>query len=103
MMKLKITTDKTFWMDGITAITKLENLNGKQIDYQYSDPAEENPEFNYFEVVINGSTKVLAVAGKVEQWEIPDTSNKIEEWNKPDKGGLSIVKDMPGEGSLSLK
>lgn len=81
-MKLKITTDKTFWMDGITAVTKLENADGKQVDYQYSDPAEENPEYNYFEIVIKGTEKVLAVAGKVEQYDIPDTAQKITEWEK---------------------
>jgi hypothetical protein len=85
MMKLKITTDKTFRMYGIDSITPLQSIDGRQVDYRYSDPADTNPVYNYFEIAMNGNTKVLAVSGKVEQWEIPDTAQKVDEWEKPNK------------------
>ena len=54
MVKLKITIDKTFMMDGIDSITLLQNLNGQQIDYRYSDPTDTDPKYNYFELIMNG-------------------------------------------------
>lgn len=82
MIKLKIKTNKMFRMDGIDSITPLQNLNGRQIDYRYSDPWDTDPRYNYFELEINGVTKILAVAGKVEEWDTPDTEQKTREWEK---------------------
>lgn len=86
MLRLKITTNKTFILDEITSMTKLLNLGGRNIDMKYSDPGDSEPKFNYFELLINGVPKVLAVSGKVEQWEIPETETKVTEWEKPTKG-----------------
>ena len=69
-------------MDGIDSITLLQNLNGQQIDYRYSDPTDTDPKYNYFELIMNGITKIFAVAGKVEEWYTPDTKEKTREWEK---------------------
>lgn len=82
MIKLKITTNKMFTMDSIDSITLSQNLNGRQIDYRYSDPTDIDPKYNYFELEINGVTKILAVAGKVEEWDTPNTEQKTREWEK---------------------
>jgi hypothetical protein len=82
MLRLKITTDKTVVMDEVESITKLTDLANKKIDYAYSSVDDDNPGYNYFEIQVNGMKKILAVAGKVEQWEVPDTAQKIKTWDQ---------------------
>ena len=82
MLKLKITTDKTFVMNEIESIVQLTESGNRKIDYLFSSFDDDNPEYNYFEIQVNGMTKILAVAGKVEQWEVPETAQKINEWEK---------------------
>ncbi len=83
MLRLKITTDKTFVMDEVESITQLTDLGNKKIDYAYSAIDDDNPKYNYFEIQVNGMKKILAVSGKVEQWEVPETEQKINTWDKP--------------------
>ena len=79
-IKLKITTDKTFYMT-VTSVIKTD-LNNRQIDYRYYDPGRKPFSFNYFEVGINEVIKILAISGKVEQWEFSDIAEKKDEWEK---------------------
>lgn len=83
MIKLKITTDTVFSISGIVSITKVEDIGTRNIDYKYFNTIEPNSKFNFFEVDFGGNIKILAVAGKVEQWESPDDEQKITEWDKP--------------------
>lgn len=82
MLNLKIITDKTINMDGLESCTELQELGEKKIDYKFWDINDNNPKFNYFEIGMNGEIKILAVSGKVEIWEIPDTATKINEVEK---------------------
>lgn len=82
-MKLKITTDREIKMDGIESCTKIDTWDNRPIDYAYS--YEENPTFNYFDLVINGEHKTLAVNGKVELIDIPVQENSVQIWDKKAK------------------
>ena len=82
MLKLKITTDKTFMMDEVETINQLSDIGNKKIDYACSDPTDDNPDYNYFEIQVTGMKKILAVAGKVEIFEKPDTYQLVDTIDK---------------------
>jgi len=79
-MKLKITTDKTIIMEGIQSCTEISPWDNRQIDGKYT--FEEEPKLKYFDIVINGNHKTLAVNGSVELIEIPVTENSVQTWDK---------------------
>lgn len=80
MHKLRITTDKIIIMDGIEGCDEISPWDNRPIDYKYS--FEENPKYRYYDIMMNGEHKTIAVNGKVELIENPMEENIIDTWDK---------------------
>jgi len=72
-------------VDSCQKITKKD-----KIDYLYAEKKEKKEEekknlvLNYFEIIENGKTKILATTGTVELIEIPVAQeNILQTWKKP--------------------
>jgi len=66
-------------VDSCQKITKKD-----KIDYLYAEKKKKNPVLNYFEIIENGKTKILATTGIVELIKIPAVQEDIiQTWGKP--------------------
>lgn len=89
MLKIKIIIQKeqdgkmvdyTIEMVEVESCEEIIEWDNRLIDYAYS--YEENPKYRYFDIVLSGEHKTLAVNGKVELTETPVVENSIQVWNK---------------------
>jgi len=85
-MILRITLDREITMDEIQSCTKITAPVDGKADYKYSTPGEIDPKYAYFQIQINGKEKILAVAGKVELYNVPVTETLTDTWDKETKG-----------------
>lgn len=81
MLKLKMTCqDKVSYMSDIESCTERVTLGTDKIDYAIGDSSVND--YRYFDAMMNGENKIVAVAGDVEVIEIPDNETVIETYNK---------------------
>lgn len=80
MLKLRITTNKTIIMDGIEGCNEISPWDDRPIDYKYS--FEENPKYQYYDIIIKEENKTLAVNGSVQLIDIPVTETVLQIWDK---------------------
>ena len=79
-MILKVTLDRVITMSNVQSCTKIDDPGN--CEYKYSTPGEADPKYAYFRITINGQEKILAVAGKVELYNVPGTETLADTWDK---------------------